>query len=61
MQNIMMKVDGDKLVITVDLKAKALPSSTGKTKLVASTRGAAAVAYDGLPGLKVAVNVTIPA
>lgn len=38
-----MKLNGDKLVITIDVSKAAfdaaLPSSTGKTKVVASTRG----------------------
>ena len=61
MQNVTTKIVGDKLVIECDLKAPTVPSSTGKTKLLASTRGAAAVAYAALPGLKVAVNLTVPA
>jgi hypothetical protein len=44
MQNVTYKVTGDKLVIEVDLSAKAVSaareSSTGKTKLLASTQGA---------------------
>lgn len=60
-ENMEMKVTGDKLVITVDLTGKGAPSSTGKTKLIASTRGAVAVSYDKRPGLKVAINVTVPA
>ena len=55
-----MKVAGDKLVITIDLTRPGAPSSSGKTRLVASTRGAVAVDYKR-PGLKVAVNVTVPA
>ena len=43
MENVDLKVDGDKLVITVDLKPKGKLSSTGKTLLVASTRGATAL------------------
>ena len=61
MTGIEMKVAGDKLVITVDLSAKGVPSSTGKTLLVASTRGAVPIDYAKRPGLKVAVNVTVPA
>ena len=38
-----VKLDGDKLVITIDVSAKALegaqPSKSGKTRLVASTNG----------------------
>ena len=56
-----MKVTGDKLVITIDLTGAGVPSSTGKTKLIASTRGAVPVDYAKRPGIKVAVNVTVPA
>ena len=38
-----VKLVGDKLVITIDVsaeaKAKAEPSKSGKTKVIASTRG----------------------
>lgn len=54
-----MKVVGDKLIITVDLTKPGTPSSTGKTKLIASTRGAVAVEYKSR-GVKVAVNATVP-
>jgi hypothetical protein len=47
-------------VITIDLKAEGSLSSTGKTKLIASTRGAVAVEYKNR-GIKAAVNVTVPA
>jgi hypothetical protein len=60
MNGIDMKVTGDKLVLTIDLTARGAPSSTGKTLLVASTRGAVAIEYPKRPGLKVAVNVTVP-
>jgi hypothetical protein len=60
MENIDMKVTSDKLLITVDLKAPGKLSSTGKTKLIASTRGAISVEYKNR-GVKAAVNVTVPA
>lgn len=59
--NTEIKVEGSKLVITVDLTGPTKPSSTGKTRLVATTGGAQPVDYPKLPGLKVALNVTIPA
>jgi hypothetical protein len=61
LDNLEMKVAGDKLVITIDLTGAGVPSSTGKTKLIASTRGAVPVDYANRPGIKVAVNVTVPA
>ena len=61
MQNVEMKLVGDKLVLTVDLSQPGTLSSTGKSKLVASTRGAVPVAHPKLAGLKAALNVTVPA
>ena len=60
MDNVTMTVTGDKLVITVDLKAPGIPSTTGKTKLVASTHGAVPLDYAKRAGLKVALNVMAP-
>ncbi len=59
MDNVTMDVKDDKLLITVDLKAKGTPSSTGKTLLIASTRGAVPLA-DHPRQVKVALNVTVP-
>lgn len=58
---VSMKLEGDKLVVTFDVSKKAIedapPSSTGKTKLVASTRG-----YTGISTphgiVKVMLNAT---
>jgi hypothetical protein len=59
MENLKLEVKGDGLLITVpNLKAAGKPSSTGKTKLVASTGGY--VTLDHPSGAKVMVNVTIP-
>ncbi len=59
MDNIEVKVQGDKLMITVpNLKAAGRPSSTGKTMVIATTNGFMAV--DHASGAKVMVNVTIP-
>lgn len=60
MDNIDSKVVGDKLVLTIDLTKPGTLSSTGKTKLIASSRGAVAIEYKNR-GVKVAVNVTVPA
>jgi hypothetical protein len=58
-----MKMEADTLVIRVPLGKKALaaamPSATGKTKLVASSRGALPVGPAEI-GAKLALNVTIP-
>ena len=43
MQNVAMTVEGEILVIKVDLGADAKPSASGKTMVIASTRGNAVV------------------
>jgi len=43
MQNIEMKRQGTKLIIEIDLAKDFGPSSSGKTVIIASTRGNAAV------------------
>jgi hypothetical protein len=59
MDNVEMKVAGDKLVITVDLTRPGVASKTGKTKLIASTHGAEPVECKRR-GVKVALNVMVP-
>jgi hypothetical protein len=59
MDNVEMKVTGDKLVITVDLSRPGTASKTGKTKLIASTRGAEPIECNRR-GVKVALNVMVP-
>jgi hypothetical protein len=39
MQNVDIKVTGDKAVITIDLKKRLGPSASGKTVIVATTSG----------------------
>ena len=39
MQNIKTAVKGDKLLITIDLSKKGKKSASGKTIVIASTRG----------------------
>jgi hypothetical protein len=60
-QNVEMRVDGNKLVITVDLTKPGELSSTGKTMLIASTRGAVPVDHPKIRGIKAALNVMVPA
>ncbi len=45
MKNVEMKVDGDKLTITVDLSKEFGPSSSGKTIIVSSTEGNQTIEY----------------
>lgn len=60
MDNVTFKVSGNTLTITVDLSRPGTLSSTGKTMLIASTRGAAAVDHPRIKGIKAALNVTTP-
>lgn len=53
MQNIQTKVTGSKLTIEVDLSAQGQPSASGKTLVIASTRGNQEVA----PGVKLGLNL----
>ena len=45
MQNVTTKIQAGKLVITCDLDAEGTPSASGKTSVVASTRGNVPIAY----------------
>jgi len=61
MENIEIKLTGNRLVITIpDVTQPGSVSSTGKTKLIASTRGAQLVEHPTVKGLRVAVNLTVP-
>lgn len=55
MKNIQMDLDGDVLVIKVDLTKSFGPSSSGKTTIIASTEGN--VAVSGREDVKIGVNV----
>lgn len=46
MENVTTTVENDVLIIRVDLTQPGKLSSTGKTKLVATSRGAAKLGYD---------------
>ena len=62
MGNLDVKIDGDKLVITVlDVTAAGRPSSTGKTRIIASTQGPLLVDHPKVAGLKLSLNVMVPA
>lgn len=47
MENVQIKTDGTKLVITIDSSVDLGPSSSGKTRLVASTQGNKAINVGG--------------
>lgn len=55
MQNVTLKVEGNKLIIDVDLSKEIGPSSRGKTTLIASTEGNANV--PGHDGVKLGLNI----
>jgi hypothetical protein len=55
MQNVAMRVDGNKLVIEVDLSKEIGPSSSGKNTLIASTEGNPNV--PGVEGVKMGLYV----
>ena len=52
--NVAMKREGSKLVITIDLADKGTASSSGKTTVLASTRGNVDVL--GARGVKLGIN-----
>ncbi len=63
MFNIEYKVTGSKLVIEVDMSKQAIdrapPSTTGKTRLVASTRGYQPLQTTSGQKLAMALTVTV--
>jgi hypothetical protein len=54
MKNVEMKVDGQKLIITVDLTKTFGKSSSGKTTIVATTAGN--VSVPGHDDIKIGLN-----
>jgi hypothetical protein len=56
MENIELKIEGTKLILTVDLSKEIGPSSSGKNTLIASTEGNANV--PGFEGVKVVSTST---
>ena len=55
MQKVTLKVEGNKLIIDVDLSKEIGPSSSGETTLIASTAGNANVR--GYDGVKLGLNI----
>ena len=58
MKNVALKVTGNTLTITVDLKKRLGPSASGKSEVIASTEGN--VTPPGLPEIKIGLNVYTP-
>jgi len=59
MNNVTLKTDGNILTITVDLSKRNGLSSTGKSQVIASTKGNAEL--PGHPGVKIGLNVYVKA
>jgi hypothetical protein len=57
MKNIEMKIEGNRLIITVDLNKEYGPSSSGKNIIVATTEGNQSVPGREEHGIKIGVNV----
>jgi hypothetical protein len=53
-ENVVAEIKGNHLLLDIDMSKELGPSSTGKTMLVATTRGNKLV--PGCKGLKIAVN-----
>ncbi len=56
MRNIRMEVNENILTITVDLNGREIPSSSGKSLVIASTEGNATVATEN-GAVQVGINV----
>ncbi len=54
-QNVEMKTEGNKLIITVDLSKTFGPSSSGKSEMIASTGGN--ISIPGDEQVKIGLNV----
>ena len=54
MENVVMRIEGEKLIIEIDLSVKGKPSKSGKSVVIATTRGNAQIPErDELIGLNV--------
>ena len=55
MENVKMTKTGNKLTIEVDLSKKGTPSSTGKSQVIASTKGNQKI--DGTEDIYIGLNI----
>jgi hypothetical protein len=60
MKNVEAKVQGDKLIITIDLTKNFGLSGSGKSIIIASTEGNISVPVPGHEDVKIGVNVYRP-
>jgi len=58
MNNITQTLQGNILTLTIDLSKPGVPSSSGKSLLIASTGGS--VKVEGRPDVTIGVNVYTP-
>lgn len=58
MKNIELKIEGNKLIIEVDLEKEYGPSSSGKSLTIASTEGN--IAVPGREEVKMGINIYKP-
>ena len=57
MKTVDLKLDGEKLVITIDLKKTFGPSASGKNIIIASTEGNQTIPGKEDEGIKLGLNV----
>jgi hypothetical protein len=57
MKNVETKIEGKKLIITVDLSKEFGPSSSGKNVIIATTEGNQSVPGAEEQGVKIGLNV----
>ena len=57
MQNVDVKVTGNKLTISIDLNAKTTPSASGKSEVIASTRGNTSIVTEKYGIVNLGVNL----
>jgi len=57
MKNVEIEVQGNKLIVTIDLGKEYGPSSSGKNIIIASTEGNQSVPGKEDTGIKIGLNV----
>lgn len=57
MKNVSMQVEGNKLIITVDLAQDFGPSASGKNIIIATTEGNQSVPGAEDKGIKIGLNI----
>jgi hypothetical protein len=57
MKNVDLKLDGNRLVITIDLEKDFGPSASGKNIIIASTEGNQSIPGKEEEGVKIGLNI----